>query len=79
MSLRAASSYLLRGTTASEAGGARFDAALGVEYADRGDLTEESIEIYEDSLDRIHDDMVRVRTSFDSDIERFRELKGEAS
>ena len=49
---------------------------LPADLAAEIESAEESIEIYEDSVGRIRDDMVRVRSSFDSDIERFRELKG---
>jgi hypothetical protein len=39
--------------------------------------TESSITLYEDNLARTRDELVRVRTSFDADIARFRQLKGD--
>lgn len=49
---------------------------LPADLADDITRTKASIELYEDTLERARVELTRVRDAFDSDIARFRELKG---
>lgn len=49
---------------------------LPADLAAEIDSAENSIQVYEQQLERTRDDQVKLRASFEADIERFRELKG---